>query len=62
MVRFGTSRNTVQKYNKYLNCANFLAIIFQKKFKSFPKQKVISLIINDLRFLSTQKVVQNEKC
>ena len=48
MIRFRTSRNTVQKYYKYLNCANFLAIIFQKNFKSFPKQKAISLIINVL--------------
>jgi len=49
----------VQRYYKYLNCANFLAIIFQKKLQSFPKQKCFSHIINDLQFLSTEKVVQN---
>ena len=47
----------MQRYNFFLNCANFLAIIFNKNFKSFPKQKRKPLILSDLRFLSTEKVI-----
>ena len=47
----------MQRYNFFLNYANFLAIIFKKNFKSFPKQKRKSLILSDLRILLTQKVV-----
>ena len=47
----------MQRYYFFLKYANFLAIIFKKNFKSFPKQKRKSLILSDLRILLTQKVV-----
>jgi len=41
----------MQNYNNYLNCANFLTIIFKKFLQSFPKQKRILFIISNLQFL-----------
>ena len=51
----------MQRYNKFLDYANFWIIFLKKNFKSFPKQNRKSLIFSDLRFLLTIKVIQNEK-
>ena len=51
----------MQKYNKFLNCANFLARNLSTIYKSYPKQNLKSLIYSILQFLQCWKVFQNKK-